>query len=125
MNHSLFESLRRLLEHLIALAQVRLELATTELSLEVHRVARVMLWTLIALLAAALGLLMLALTIVIAVWDEHRLLACVLLTALFITVAGAATWMTRRALHSRPRLLAASLDELRRDREALMADSPS
>jgi uncharacterized membrane protein YqjE len=119
----LFESLRRLLEHVLALAQVRLELATTELSLEVHRAARVMLWTFIALLAAALGLLMLSMTVVIAVWDEHRLLAAGLVTAIFLVGTIGAAWMARRSAHARPRMLAATLEELRRDRDALVADS--
>jgi uncharacterized membrane protein YqjE len=123
-NSSLFESVRRLLEHLLALAQVRLELATTELSLEVHRAARVLLWAFVALLSVALGLLMLALTIVIAVWDEHRVLAGMLLTGAFLAVSVSAVWLTRRSIHVRPPLLATSIEELRRDREALLADSP-
>ncbi len=125
MQSPLFESLRRLLEHLLAIAQVRLELATTELSLEVHRAARVMLWTFIALLAAALGCLMLSLTIVIAVWEEHRLLAAGLISAVLLIGAIAAVWMARRSIQARPRLLAATLDELERDRAALAADAPS
>jgi uncharacterized membrane protein YqjE len=124
VNSSLFESLRRLLEHLLALAQVRLELATTELSLEVHRAARVLLWTFVALLSAALGLLMLAFTIVIAVWEQHRLAAGTLLTMAFMAVTACGIWLARRSLHARPRLLAASIEELRKDREALIANSP-
>jgi uncharacterized membrane protein YqjE len=119
MSGSLFDSLRRLVEHLLALAQVRLELVTTELSLEIHRAARVLLWSFVALLCAGLGVLLLTLTIVIAVWEEHRLLAAGLASVVFLLAMLFAFWRVRAQLALRDRLLASSLAELQRDRDAL------
>ena len=73
----------------------------------------------VALLFAALGMLMLAITVVIAVWDGHRLLAAGLLTAMFLgisTIAVGFAWFT---VSRGPRLLQATLEELRRDQDAL------
>jgi uncharacterized membrane protein YqjE len=79
----------------------------------------VLLWAFIALFFGGLAVLMLALTVIIAVWDEHRLLAAGVFSGLFLGVTLVAGWVVRSRISSRPRLLAASLDELRLDREAL------
>jgi uncharacterized membrane protein YqjE len=75
------ESLRRLLVQLVALLQVRLELLSTEVSAELQRILRVLAWGVAALLFGALALLLTALTVVIALWDESRVLASVVVTA--------------------------------------------
>ena len=115
----LFASLRLLLANLLELAQTRVELLTTELSAEIQRAVGVLLWAFIALFFGGLAVLMLALTVIIAVWDEHRLLAAGVFSGLFLGVTLVAGWVVRSRIRSRPRLLAASLDELRLDREAL------
>jgi uncharacterized membrane protein YqjE len=115
----LFASLRQLLANLLELAQTRAELLTTELSAEIQRAVGVLLWAFIALFFGGLAVLMLALTVIIAVWDEHRLLAAGVFSGLFLGVTLVAGWVVRSRIQSRPRLLAASLEELRLDREAL------
>jgi uncharacterized membrane protein YqjE len=115
----MFESLRSLLAHLLELLQVRLELLTTELSSEVRRAALVLLYAFIALVFGALSLLLLAVTVVIALWNEHRLLAAAIVTGVFLAITATALWQLARRLRGQPRLLAGTLDELRRDREAL------
>lgn len=115
----MFDSLRSLLAHLLELLQVRLELLTTELSGEVKRAALVLLYAFIALVFGALSLLLLAITVVIALWSEHRLLAAIIVTGVFLAITAVALWQVVRRLRGQPRLLAGTLDELRRDREAL------
>ncbi len=115
----MFDSLRSLLAHLLELLQVRLELLTTELSGELKRAALVLLYAFIALVFGALSLLLLAVTVVIALWNEHRLLAAAIVTGVFLAITATALWQLVRRLRGQPKLLAGTLDELRRDREAL------
>lgn len=118
----LFASLRQMLANLLALAQVRVELLTTELSAEVQRAVGVVVWAFVALFFGGLTVLMLALTVIIAVWDEHRLLAAGVFATAFLAVTVVAAYVVRARMRSRPRLLAATLDELRRDRDALAGE---
>ena len=117
----MLDSLRLLLAQVLALVQTRLELFTTELSAEVQRAVRVLVLVSVALLFGALGLLMLAVTVIIAVWEQHRLLASALVTIAFLGVAALAVWQAWRAVTRGPHLLEATLEELRRDRDALAA----
>jgi uncharacterized membrane protein YqjE len=115
----MFERLQRILLTLVTLAHTRLELATVELEEEARRLTGIVLWALAGILCAGFGVLLLALTIVIAFWDGHRLLASVLVTLVFLAVASAAGLVVRRRLRDRPRLLAATIGELKRDARAL------
>ena len=115
----LLDSLRRMLATLLALAATRLELVTTELEEEMHRLARLLLWSVASLLAASLALVLGAVTIIIACWDTGRLAAAVGLTALFTTAALVGWWVVRRQVRERPPLLAATRQELAHDQAAL------
>ncbi len=119
----MFDSLRRLLVGLLALLQTRVELFTAELSAEISWAARLLLWAFIALFFGGLSVLMIALAVVIAVWDEHRVLAASSFAGLFVLVTLVAALTARSRLRSRPPLLSASIDELRRDQSALRPDS--
>ena len=77
---SLFNSIAQMLATALGIAQTRLELLTTELREEVHRVAEIMVYTAVALLAAGVGLFMLALVVVFIFWDTHRLAASIAVT---------------------------------------------
>jgi len=119
-----FDSVRQLLAQIIALVHLRLELITTELAAEVQRAVRVLVWAFVALLFGALGLLLGAVTLIIALWEESRVLASLLVTSGFLGVAAFAVWNVWRGVTARPRLLEATLDELRRDRGALSGVPP-
>jgi uncharacterized membrane protein YqjE len=115
----LVKSVANLFASLLALAQTRLELLTTELQAEMHRVAEILVWTLIALLSAGMGLFLAALAIVFVFWDTHRIAAAVGVTVAFFTLAVVAVLVLRAKVRGRPRLLEATLAELNRDREQL------
>lgn len=121
----LFDSVRRLLARVLALAQTRLELLTTELTIEVQRAVSVLLWAFMALFFGGLTVLMLTLTLVIAFWEEHRILAAGLAALLFAVLTAVALFVVRGKTRARPRLLASTIDELRRDRVALDPDGES
>lgn len=121
----LFDSVRRLLARVLALAQTRLELLTTELAIEVQRAVSVLLWAFMALFFGGLTVLMLTLTLVIAFWEEHRILAAGLAALLFALLTAVALFIVRGKMRSRPRLLASTIDELKRDRMVLDPDGDS
>jgi len=115
----LFASLKRMMATLLELAHVRLELISIEIEDQIAYAASLLLWGIAAIFFGSLTVLLLALTIVIAFWDDHRLLAACLVTAAFAVVAATAIIMMRLRLRRRPRFLAATAEEFRRDATAL------
>lgn len=118
---SLFRSLARLAATFVAIAHTRLELLTTELQQEMYRVAEIMVWTVIALLAFGIGLFTAALVIVFIFWDTHRILASVLVTSMFFVIAIVALLVLRAKVKSKPPLLEGTLAELATDASTLKA----
>jgi uncharacterized membrane protein YqjE len=115
----LFDSAKALLATLIGVVHNRLELLSTELQEEVGRVALMLLWGAVALFFVFLAIAFLALLILIAFWDDHRLLVAALLAALFVVLALVAGFAARKQIAAKPRPFDASLNELARDREQL------
>ena len=116
-------TLRRVVATVLALGQTRLELLGAEIEEEQLRLLRFIGWSALALLLLQLGLIFLAMWIVVAWWDEHRLLALGLATGVFLLAAGGAAWAARRHGRQGSKLFAGSFAELARDREALK-DAP-
>jgi uncharacterized membrane protein YqjE len=116
---SLFKSLANLFATLIAIAQTRIELLTTELQSEVEHTAAIVVWIVVALVAAAMGIFSVALLAVVLLWDSHRLIASSAVIAVFFTIAVVAALVARAKMRGKPRLLAATLAELSKDREQL------
>lgn len=117
--HNLFRSGANLLATMLAVAQTRLELLTTELQEEVHRAAEILMLMLVVLVAAGLGLFMTALVIIFVLWDTHRLLASVMTTGFFFVIALVAGIVLRAKIKNKPRMLDATLAELAKDRQLL------
>ena len=120
----LLRSLRRLLATVLAIAQTRLELLSTELQQEVHRAAEILIWTAVALLSALIGLFLLALVVVFIFWDTHRVLASIVVTSVFFLIAIVAALVLRTKIRAKPRLLDATLTELAKDRASLLRREP-
>jgi len=114
----LFATLRRALATLLELARTRLELVTVEIEEQIEHAASVLLWSIAAIFFGSLAVLVLALTVVIAFWDTHRLLAATAVTAVLAALSLIAVLVVRMRLRRRPRLLAATLAELKRDADA-------
>jgi uncharacterized membrane protein YqjE len=115
----LFASARDLLATALAIVHTRLELVTTEIEEELHRVAEILLWMFIVVFFAGLTVLMLAFVIVVVFWDDHRILAASLTALGFLAITGIAVLVVRAKTQARPKLLEATIEEIRRDREAL------
>ena len=118
---SLFRSIARLAATLVAIAHTRIELLTTELQQEMYRIAAIMVWTVIAVFAAGIGLFMAALVIVFIFWDTHRVLASVLVTSVFFAIAVVSLLVLRMKLKNRPPILEGTLAELASDADHLKA----
>jgi uncharacterized membrane protein YqjE len=115
----LLQTAKRMLATLIAIVHTRLELFTTEIQEEIYRAAGVLLWGLIALFFGSLTVLMIAVTLLVVFWENNRVLAALLITAAFLLLTLITALLARARLRAKPRFMAASLDELRRDRESL------
>ena len=113
------DSVKVLLGTLLAIAHTRLELLSTEIEEQRAWLGSMMVWTLVALFCAGVGVVLATLFVVIALWDTHRLLALGVPAILFL-VGSALAWLTVLGkARAKPRLFAASLAELSKDRKEL------
>ena len=120
----LFASLRRLVTTLVELVHSRLDLVGIELQLEVQRATSLLLWAFAGIVCGTVALVLLAVTVLIAFWDTHRLLAAGCITAVFALASLGMALHVRRRVRTRPRLFGATLDELQHDVAALKGQQP-
>lgn len=115
----LTRALRGVVDHGLALCQVRLELLGVEAREALGHAVAVLSWLFVAAVALAVGLVFVSVLITVALWDHHRLLALMAFSVLFLTVGGGAVWQVQRLLRDTARPFSASVAELRADRERL------
>ncbi|MBC9072737.1 phage holin family protein [Thauera sp. CAU 1555] len=115
----LADSLRGFLDSGLATAQTRLELLAVEVQEEKLRLTGLVLNVVLCALLLGFGLVFLALFLTVLFWEEHRLLALGLATAVFIGGGLLTASNAARELRRGSRLFAASLAELARDRAAI------
>lgn len=120
----LLASLRGFATTSVALLRTRLALLKLEAQEEAGRLIGMLLWGVAATLLGIAGLVFLAVLLTVLFWEDHRLLALALFTALFLGGAAFAITSVLRLARQGSQLFAASLAELRRD-EAALADSPN
>jgi len=119
----LLESLTILAGTLVAIAHTRLDLLSVDLEEERAHLFSQLVLTLAALLCLGIGVVLATTLLVVAFWDTHRLLALGALAGFFLVI-GMGVWAF--ALHkarTKPRLFAASLSELFKDRQQLTSRS--
>jgi uncharacterized membrane protein YqjE len=112
-------SLRGLALTAVAIAQTRLQLLGNELEEQKIRGAQLLALGAVAFFCAAVGILLITAWIVIALWDRYRLLTVGILALLYFGGCALALWRLKAKAAARPKLFAASLAELRRDRDLL------
>lgn len=115
----LFDSVKTMACTLIAIVQTRAELLSTELEEERIRLISMLVWTLVALFCAGLGVIFATLLFVLTLWDSYRLLAVGMPTALFLLAAFFAWRVVLGKAQAKPRLFSVSIAELSKDREQL------
>lgn len=104
---------------LLSFALTRTRLAATELEEQALRLVEILIWISVALFFLGIATVFVAVLVVLVFWDSNRLLAAGLLAALFIAIGTGAALFARRCMQERPKLLAATLAELERDRDSL------
>ena len=112
-------SLRSLAATAVAMAHTRLQLLASDLEEQRIRVLQMLILGAAAFFCGAVALLLVSAWLVIALWDEYRLLTLGLLALVYFVGCVVASWRLRASIGVRPRLFAASIAELRRDEEML------
>jgi uncharacterized membrane protein YqjE len=115
----LLESLTTLAATLVAIAQTRLELLSADLDEDRAHLLSLLGLALVALFCLAVGVVLATILLVVAFWDTYRLLVLGSLAGLFLA-AGIAAWaFAMHKVRTKPRVFAASLLELLKDRQQL------
>ena len=114
---NLLHSLQNLGGSFLAIVQTRLELLSTEIEEEWLRLAGFVLLALAALFCVSVAIVLAVVFVVAAFWDSYRLSAIVGLGAVFVLIAAVLWRMLVMRYAAKPPLFAASLKELRKDRE--------
>lgn len=115
----LFDSVKVLFGTLVSITHTRVDLFSTELREEADRIGALLVRALAALFFLGLGVVLAAVSVIIACWDSYRLLAAVSLSAGGLVVGGILWLHLKEAIRERPRLLGATLNELAQDAEVL------
>lgn len=114
---NLLRALQNLGGSFLSIVQTRLELLSTEIEEEWFRLAGFALLALAAFFCVGVAIVLAVVFIVAAFWDSYRLPAIVALGAVFALIA-VVLWRTLVMRYAaKPALFAASLKELRKDRE--------
>ena len=117
----LLESLAALAATLVAIAHTRLDLLSADLEEDRERVLSLLVLTLSTLFCLGVGVVLATILIVVAFWDTHRVLALSGLAGFFLAVGMAAWMFAMHKARTKPRLFAASLSELLKDRQQLVS----
>lgn len=98
--------------------KTRLDLATVEVEIYLIRFVQMFLWLIAAVACALLALVFGLVTIVVALWDSHRMLGLLGGTGLFIVLAVVFGLIGARTFRGRPSVLAGSLEQLEHDQRS-------
>jgi len=118
----LYASARGLGVTALALLANRLDLLGTEFAEERIRLLSLISYGAAALVLLVTGLVFAAVFMTVAMWDSNRLLVLGVFSALFLAGGLFALGMTIGFVRTGSKLFAASLAELKKDREALRPD---
>ncbi len=115
----LIESLRALASTLLTVAHTRLELLSTDIEEDRAQLLSQVCWIVGAMFCLAVGLVLVAILLVVAFWETHRLIALGALAGFFLLLGTVALGFARHQAKSKPKLFFSSLLELLKDRQAL------
>lgn len=119
----LFSSLKAVSANLLGIVQTRLELLANDVAEERERLTTLLVLALVSLFSLGVGIVLLALLVVVALWESHRLVALGALISFFLIAGIGVGWLAIHKLRSSPRLFDASITELARDRQNLTSGS--
>lgn len=108
-------ALRGLLAAGLDALRTRLDLAAVEIEIYLIRFVQMILWAIAAVACALLGLVFGLVTIVVSLWDTHRMLGLLGGTGLFIVLAVLFAFTATRTFKGKPNVLEGSLQQLEND----------
>ncbi len=114
-----FQPLKALFAGLVSALHTRLDLFVTELEEERERIKQAFIFTLLLVFGFAFGISLLTIFLVALFWQNGWILAIGGLALLYFAVAIFAAVKLRGAIAGHPRLFAATLGELGKDRDYL------
>lgn len=115
----LFESLKTLLGSVVGIVHTRIELLSVEIAEERDHLIMLLVLVQSALFFVGVGVVLLTVLVAVAFAEGQRLLALGVMGALFVLAGAGMGWFALRRTRTRPRLFAASLEELSKDRQHL------
>ncbi|WP_110668497.1 phage holin family protein [Salinicola halophilus] len=115
---SVVAAARRLISNLIATGETRLRLAVVEWEAERDRMLTMLLLAGAGLIMLSFAVGMLILLIVVMYWEDNRLLAIAICSAILFVISAGFIISAKRVAKRR-KLMAATLNNLDRDRQAL------
>ena len=113
------QSGRRILAILVGMVRTRLGILAVELMEEKSRIWLMLVLTALALIFALMALLMLSLLVIVAFWEENRLLAIGALLVFYLVAAGASVLVLRQKAKIGSPLFSHTLRELSKDTDEL------
>lgn len=120
----LFVSLKALSANLLGMVQTRLELLSTDIVEERERIVTLVVLALAALFCIGVGVVLLAILVVVALWESNRLFALGGMIVFFVMSGAILGWIVmNNKLRSQPRPFDASISELAKDRQELKSGS--
>lgn len=119
----LLASLTALAATLVAIAHTRLDMLATDLEEDRLHLLSLLVMALLALFCLGVGMLLATLLLVVAFWDTHRLLMLGSLAGFFLVAGMAACSFAVYKVRTKPKVFAASLLELIKDRQQLTSRS--
>src|SRR5580704_4041296 len=115
----LLDSLRRLLDTGLGVAQNRLELLSVELQEEKQRLVELLALTFATVALGLMALIVISFTIVVLFWENGRLPVLIILSVVYTAATVWAACRLRALAKNGPPPLRDSVEELKKDRECL------
>ena len=112
-------SLRSLAANAVEIVRTRLELFGNEFEEERIRTLEIIVLGAVAFFCAAVSALLMTTWIIVALWDQYRLITLAVLALAYLIVAAVVVLKLKSKTAERPKLFATSLAELTRDRDLL------
>ena len=119
----LLAALQRLMATFAEILHTRIAILSTELEENGERVRQLFVYGLVSIFFLTLGVLLATMLIVAAFWETHRLYVLAGFTVFYLGIGTIAALVARHKIKTRPRLFAATLSELGKDRERLTSRS--
>jgi uncharacterized membrane protein YqjE len=118
-SRGLLDSLTRLAATLVAMTQNRLSLLAVDVEEGRQQLLSLLALAFVAAMGVGLGVVLATVALVMAVWDDQRILWLGLMAGLFLICGLAAAVRASHLARTQPKPFAASLQELGKDRQSL------